>query len=660
MTLQAAVTELRDYQPAIFRWSPVTAALWTAVLLFVAFAISYGTLNVLSRVWDDANTLYGWLGLNAGQVPNIDFRNGYPGLMSWMLFHLFGESDVMFFSAKLVGLACSLAVAACVFLMCFRSVSLLAAAGAFIFVIGISYSIAPSANPGYGMAACVAIGMTLVYFSLAGWEDGRSRKHANEPLFILGGLLIGISVGFKQPGLFAMIGFLGLVIVLAPRDGTFRWLRPMAFALGCVLPLLLFLVVRVGPLLDMGWYRVAIVLPWIVATAWVWRFAFREPEGLAAGPALSGRTAILAPIVCGLAAVSWIFLYPLDLAALMVVLNELFVAVPQLIDRDPGLHEWRYGHLVLTVSVVALLLAVTHRPTESSPRILRPLAAISHSWPAQWAVLILVTVIALAAGRFWRELFITPPLLGAAGGLLLLLDRDWRPSAPDFAVLLVGLVITVSLFPYPGSNRYIVTGLVACFAVFGWAIGRRARFSGLSLKQPLISGLALLYFGGVASFGFAFIVKTSEFQSGFPLDSRFGVRVSPNTAPEADAAGWIGSHIREGETVAGYPNYAIICVLLKQPCPGFLPNFIGSQEDFEALVGRIRDGSGPTYFLVSPQLHPYPPDPPYFPQPGPLIEALDTHYRLAHVIPIPGLPSEIRIYRSPASEGRPSNSGDRG
>lgn len=660
MTLLAAVRDSQDYQPAIFRWSPATAVVWTVLLVVAAFAFNHTTLNVLSRVWDDGNTLYGWLALEAGQLPNIDFRHGYPGLMSWLQFYLFGDADAVFFWAKLTGFAFTLVIAICAFLVCFRSVSLLTAVGVFIFIVGASYSITPSANPGYGMAACIALGMTLIYLALETASGSAGRKSLREPLFILGGLLIGISVGFKQPGLIAMIGFLALVIVLAPREGAFRLLRPIVFAFGCVLPLLVFLIARVGPVIPMAPYRVVTVLPWIVATAWVWRFAFRQPGGLAGDAGLTARTAILAPLACGIGAVSWMLLYPLDFATQTAMLKEILVTVPQLIDRDPGIHKLNVGLLALVVSVSLLLVGLTHQPTASSPKFLRALAAIQRSWPAQWAVLIALVGTAIAVGGFWRELFITPALLGTVGGLLLYLDRDWWPSAAVFAVLLIGLVTTASLFPYAGNTRYVAIGLVACLAVFGWAIARRAQFDGLSLERPLLSGLALLYFGGVTAFGFSLIAIKTDIQSEFPPDSRFGTRVSPYTAPEADAAAWIGSQIQAGDTVAGYPNFAVICVLLEQPCHGFLPNFIGSEEDFEAMVASIHDGSGPTYFLVSPTLHPYPPNPPYFPQPGPLIEALEAEYRIAHVIEIPDWNAKILIYRSPSSNDEAGAKGEPG
>ena len=312
------------------------------------------------------------------------------------------------------------------------------------------------------------------------------------------------------------------------------------------------------------------------------------------------------------------------------------------------------------MSVAVLLVGVTHRPTESSPRPLRALTLVLRSWPLQWALLIPVIGLAILVGEFWRELFVMPALLGAAGGVLLYFDRDWRPSMAVFAVLLIGLVTTAALFPYPGNIRYVAVGLVVCLAVFGWAIGRRARFPSLSLERPLLSGLALLYFGGIASFGFSLVALNSNAQSEYPEHPRFGMSVSPDAAPEVDAAAWIGSRIADGETVAGYPNFAVICVLLERPCHGFLPNFIGSEEDYRALVDSVRDGTGPTYFLVSPTLHPYPPNPPYFPQPGPLIEALEAEYRLAHVIGIPGWDAEIRIYRSPTAVGDVGQQGERG
>ena len=312
------------------------------------------------------------------------------------------------------------------------------------------------------------------------------------------------------------------------------------------------------------------------------------------------------------------------------------------------------------MGVGLLLVGVTHRPTGRSPKILRILVAIQHSLPAQWLVLMALAGIAIKVGGLWLELFVAPALLGAAGGLLLLLDRDWRPPAPVFAVLLIGLVIAASLFPYPGNVRYVAVGLVACFAVFGWAIGRRAGFRALSLQRPLLSGLALLYFGGIASVAFSFVVLKSDLQSAYPANQHFGMRVSPDAAPEVDAAAWIGARLQAGETVAGYPNFAVICVLLKQPCHGFLPNFIGSEEDFEAIVDSIHDGSGPTYFLVSPTLRPYQPNHPYFPHPEPLIEALEAEYRIAHVIGIPDWSAEIRIYRLPASDRQTRNTGEPG
>ncbi len=51
---------------------------------------------------------------------------------------------------------------------------------------------------------------------------------------------------------------------------------------------------------------------------------------------------------------------------------------------------------------------------------------------------------------------------------------------------------------------------------------------------------------------------------------------------------------------------------------------------------------------------------PYFPQPGPLIEALEAEYRIAHVIEIPDRTAEIRIYRVPESDDEARNTGEPG
>jgi hypothetical protein len=121
--------------------------------------------------------------------------------------------------------------------------------------------------------------------------------------------------------------------------------------------------------------------------------------------------------------------------------------------------------------------------------------------------------------------------------------------------------------------------------------------------------------------------------------------------PFADLAAWLHHHTAPEDVVWGYPNHALAFALAGRVRNGPLPNFLGDETDLDAMVAAVRGPDPPRWVVVSPTLYPYPADFPYFPDPAPLVAALEGRYARAAEIATPpagGRPvGAIVVYRAP-------------
>jgi hypothetical protein len=105
--------------------------------------------------------------------------------------------------------------------------------------------------------------------------------------------------------------------------------------------------------------------------------------------------------------------------------------------------------------------------------------------------------------------------------------------------------------------------------------------------------------------------------------------VPSREVPFVWAAEWIRNNTPTNATFLAYPNLAICLFLAERLSHDFFPNFLGTKEDFDAMITSITNGSGPDYVLISPVMYPYMGPSAYFFLPQPVIEGLNKTYVLA-------------------------------
>ncbi|MBI2515870.1 MAG: hypothetical protein HYV95_03035 [Opitutae bacterium] len=591
-------------------------------------------LSLLVTEWDEGNVIYAPMAWNHGQVPNIDFVHGYPGLMAFVQAGLQGCGMDTLRLGKLLALICGLLTATGLAWMGNRLFGF--AAGALVFVCSFwsCYDVWPLLNPGYAANACTVWGVVALYESLRS-RRVIGRRSINVGTWVCGAFLVGLAVSFKQSGVFGLVGIVLGAVAICPVGRWATWPRWAAYAM-VVLPLSVFLLARVAPNLATSPCHSIAALPWIAAAVTTLQ---RGGDGEAAR-LLEARDLVWAVVAMVLGATAWLFMYPDLEGTARELIYEIWVRVPQLIDRhveDLGFKP----NLVACLAVAGVYLVCVrthkHRGKRVAVGVLALLGAVV--LPLRGAASA-ERVLASFSPIGW-DTYVVPALAGTVG-VLWLPPRPIRRVPPEQAFLLLsGVVGLAALFPYPGNYRYAGLALFTCYATAVVAIGQRG--TAASIRRS-----TLLVFLLIATL--AAITDIAHRRSGRDAWSRkdyptlgISVQASDSCHVFVEISGWLAMRLAYNETIGGYPNYGLVFGLLQRPSASRLPNFIGDQGDFSRLVDHIRSGQGPDVFLVSPDNYPYPVGFAYFPDPEPLIEALGRDYALWRTVTVGS--REVRVYR---------------
>lgn len=594
---------------------------------------SIPNLSLLLTEWDEGNVIYAPVAWNHGQVPNIDFVHGYPGLMAFVHSWLQGTGLPALWVGKLLALICGLLTAAGLAWLAGRLFGFATGALVFVSSFWFCYDVWPLLNPGYAANVCTVWGVVALYESLRS-RGVTGRRSVNVGTWVCGAFLVGLAVSFKQSGVFGLVGIV-LGAVAACPIGRWAGRRWVAYAL-VVLPLVVFLLARIVPnLASSPWHSIA-ALPWIAAAS----AALQRGDDGEAARLLEARDLVWAMVSMLLGATAWVFVYPDWRGNFWTLMHEVWVRVPQLIDR----HQEDLGFvpgLATCLAVAGVFLVCVRTPGDSRTRV-----AVG--------VLALLGAIALplrgeaSAERLFAsfspigwDTYVVPALAGTVGVLWLTHRSRGRGPPERVFLLLSGVVGLAALFPYPGNYRYSALALFTCYAAILVAIEQSGIVS--SIRRPALAIFLLI--ATVAA-----VIEIDQRRSGrFAWMRREypGLEILIQTSDSChvfvEIADWLASRLGENEKIGGYPNFGLVFGLLQRPSQSRLPNFIGDQEDFNWLVDHIRSGQGPDVFLVSPDNYPYPIGFVYFPDPAPLIEVLGRDYALWRTVTVGS--REVRVYR---------------
>ena len=618
----------------VSRWGLGLRAATATALVAAACLWSTPNLSLLVTEWDEGNVLYAPMAWTHGQVPNIDFVHGYPGLMAFVQSGLQGRGMDPMQVGKLLALVCGLLTATGLAWVGNRLFGF--AAGTLVFVCSFwsCYDVWPLLNPGYAANACTVWGIVALYESLRSRRE-TGRRPINVWTWVCGAFLVGLAVSFKQSGVFGLVGSVLGAVAICPVGRWATWERWAAYAL-VVLPMSVFLIARVAPNLSSSpWHSIA-ALPWIAAAVG----ALRRGSGAESARLLEARDLVWAVAAMLLGATAWVFVYPDWQSNTWTLMHEVWVRVPRLIDR----HQEDLGFvpgLAACLAVAGVFLVCVRTPWYPRTRVAVGILALLG------AVLLPLRDEA-SAGRVltsfppigW-DTYVVPALAGTVGVLWLTHRSSGRGPPERVFLFLTGVVGLAALFPYPGNYRYAALALLTCYAAVLVAIQQSSTAS--SIRRP-----ALVVFLLIATV--AAVSEIDHRRSGRLTWSRkdypglgTSIQASDSCHVFVEVADWLATRLGENETIGGYPNFGLVFGLLQRPSPSRLPNFIGDQGDFNRLIDHIRSGQGPDVFLVSPDNYPYPIGFVYFPDPAPLIEVLSRHYALWRTVTVGS--REVRVYR---------------
>lgn len=574
-------------------------------LIAGAFAVSYRTLFCLWWAWDDGNNLYPAVAWLKGLRPNIHFRSGYPGMQAALYAFFIRLFGIKLHPIKLFVLLCALITASSGFFLVRDILPYGGLLGlvTFILIFFSSYLVFPSPNAGFIMEALAAAGMVLLYAAISILAAGAPLTL---PLILMlhgAALCFGLSFTFKQAGLFYLLGFAVVLVLLCdhstPLLAMLRWL---AFAGLAVLPAIGFFVLRLRHIPRAALPRAAVFLIWPAILCLALRSMMVMPQGFS----LPVEFCVSLGLTALAAALAWLPLYGFNPRHWKKVLAECFVTVPKLIDRHmPEALPPRQTCLALALSFAVLVIAVGSAQLFPLLADNKVFGAVSNSiwWTALLLGLALFPSLMHEIRHMLRDTYWVPALLGAQGLFAFALFAPAALSLPVMIVLVMGSYSLLSLFPYDKNPMFAALGTATGYLVYICAIF----YFSASLPVPLaalLQGVALAFLWGAAVAALYYVKESQQIMTGVAERPR-GLETIPHEIPFFWALNWIKDNLPANATVMSYPNLAICFALCGRLTEGFLPNFLGTRADYDALLQQLEGVNAPDYFVTSPMLYPY-------------------------------------------------------
>lgn len=610
--------------------------------------------------WDEGNNVYPGWAWSQGLVPNLDFRHGYPGLMAWLQALIFAAVGPTLIGAKLLALGMVLVSASVCYWVALELASPVAAAITFAFVVLNGFAKWPSANAGFAMETCTALGFFCLYRAVAaGTLTGVCARGG----YVLGAFLVGLSMSFKQSGLFSVLALVQLSAVLVGAGLARPAARRALVAAAAGVPLLGFLVARVAPLWAAHPVHVVALVPWLLSVV----VSIRAVSGDARWPSLPVlglRDAALAGLCCLAGALAWLWVYPDPLAHAGQILRETYVTVPTLLGH----------HQPLSVSTSPVILAETALLvlgflglTIGLPRLRGPskLAELLGQARPQWALtaalvaampLLLLAfahlkhvAVDLALARavyasMIENIYWMGAVIGTLGGLLVLAHPTWSLSAPQLALVLLGLTATGALYPYGGNHFYASVPLAVAFGLPLAFARRTVGWQPWGGRSPLLPVIAAFLFFNALGWGPLTRLR-ALWQPGVNVQGlACAATAQPQESHFLEAAAWLRAHTQKGDSIGGYFEPAIALFLAGRTSSERIQNFIGTPAEFEQQAQRLREGRGPQFFVMAYTKGLDAAAQEVLPDPARMVQALGAHYRLVADFPAQVGANQASIY----------------
>ncbi len=595
--------------------------------IFSGFTQRY-TLNLVQWAWDDGTCIYPAFAWAHGKIPNLDFVNGYPGLMTWLLktlFEVFNGNQLQW--AHLLGLFFTVIICTCLFLITYHLLNITAAVIVYLNTFCLSYSPGSMLNSGLGMSACISLGVLLIYLFVTKNTGDPDRPSAKIHLFYLGTFFISLSMSFKQAGLFGVLGLLQLILILLPRGQKRNYIKWLFFAIFVLLPFIAFLVIRLKDTITMVPQNAIVILPWFLAIVINFRLLISPINNIPIR--LKYANVLIALLIILLGAFFWLILYPFSLENIRFLLVEIFIRIPKLIDRDIVAMSFSRAFIWFTFVFCYLVFPILYRKLNKNKE--------AQNYYIYFIFLLLFILASIIGYKNSAELLINaiaplhwntyllPATIGAISSILILGKPINFLKLNEIMFVLIGYTFFASGYPYPRNAIFATLGLVSCYLVF--IIYLRKQYDLLLIKRKFS---LILTFSIIASI-FSILFFTYS-QNNIPCYTYSNLnnsklRVRKGQIPFIEAASWIKNNLQPNDSLGGYPNFALTMALAGKLSFDRFPNFIGDKNDFYELIRNVSE-NGPTFYIVSPNLYPYEIPFPYFCDPKPLLDVLYAKYKL--------------------------------
>lgn len=604
--------------------------IFSVVLLLLFIAVGHQFLlrssSIMGGAWDDGNIWFIILKSSSGLRPNLDFVSGYPGGFEWLvsLISPFVVWDFEFL--KVVNVL--------IFILYFSA----AFFGLRTFVSGqlnFGYSLL-IAYAGYGAWTSFAPGVfvqLISIFSIGIIFSG--AKRSSKTLFLLG-ILSGLSVLFKQSGVFLIAAIIGLLCL------DFYRLKPR------LSPAAKFLVVSPinVPFIGYFWFRFSqdaasitndmVLFPWVLMALLLNSQIFSS--GCKAQPLPLKKILHLlirryAPYSIGLLLTFSFFPIYYSREAIRI-LNDIFIRMPTLIDRhQENLSFFQQSSEVFFTFGALVLCTAQGNKVEGLERKL--LYFLIFTVLVGFLGLHILTEEFVTLSFYWifRPTLIWGCFIFCTFFYLKLITQNLNSwverdieNQVSFQVMLVISIILATVWPYP-SPQY-VSGILLFLLICLVSHYFQEKKINRKFQTQFAAAFFLLFAAGIAKNNLVFLSQTSErlvlhngiFRTAHvPHDrQKYFLSLSDD----------IKSILPASAKVAGYPNLNFTLI-----AAGFIPvtfqgNYFGDGDgDLKRFVADL-SLSKVDCLVVNKFNWPYPKNFPYFPDTEKLIEHLGNSFIL--------------------------------
>lgn len=515
------------------------------LLLVVLAAMSYYRLDLWQNfLWDGGNLLLSAWRVSLGEIPNIDFRSGYPGaydLIVGSAFRVFGsgyEVYGIFLAAILIAVATGVTLGT----VTWHGPLVACGLGWTTYLVSSRYL---SLEPG----TWVQIIFLICFFLIL-----NGRRSLWIPC------LLGVAFWFKQT---AVLGCVGYLLVLSVdylrghRRNNSVFFRATVFAPHLVL-LGLYSLAR-GPSAP-SFKNALVLLPWMFAIAVpaIYGSGQRQTTG-DASPIRHWLKLLVNGVVFLVTALGGLGTYLVLSDQWPQAFREMFLVVPTVIDSLSEEAGFRAKHLLLGGATLAVAIWVSRSPY--------PRERFAKSPVLQALVMAALVSFAVDHPLFWI-CFILPALFLAFWKQPEV--RPW-PSAVIFLFPCLGL-----MFPYPSMEHVGVLVLMA---------------SALMLTQIRATRflIALFFVGvGLATYKFARHIDGSQMVAlEKPLLRAAKLKFHADHRYYFEAALIVSELIPEDQKAAFYPDLALVSYLSGRRPGTFVGNYVANRTtDFERFVSE--------------------------------------------------------------------------